>query len=36
MENKLTNINDKTVFEQTKQLDENGNEFWGARSLSKI
>jgi DNA-damage-inducible protein D len=36
MENKLTNIDEKTVFEQIKQLDENGNEFWGARSLSKI
>jgi DNA-damage-inducible protein D len=36
MENKLTNIEDKTVFEQIKQLDENGNEFWGARKLSKV
>lgn len=30
--NKATN----TVFEQIKEIDENGNEFWGARKLSKI
>jgi DNA-damage-inducible protein D len=36
MENEIANISDKTVFEQIKQLDENGIEFWGARSLSKI
>ena len=35
MENKLTNPN-QTVFEQIKEVDENGNEFWGARKLSKI
>lgn len=33
--NKLTNPN-QTVFEQIKEVDENGNEFWGARKLSKI
>ena len=35
MENHLSNIN-PTVFEQIKAIDENGNEFWGARKLSKI
>lgn len=35
MENKLTNPN-QTIFEQIKEVDENGNEFWGARKLSKI
>jgi len=35
MENKLVNPN-QTVFEQIKEVDENGNEFWGARKLSKI
>lgn len=35
MENKMTNIND-TIFEKIKEIDENGNEFWGARKLSKI
>jgi DNA-damage-inducible protein D len=25
-----------TVFEQIKQTDENGNEFWGARQLAKV
>ena len=25
-----------TIFEQIKEIDENGNEFWGARKLSKI
>ena len=35
MENKLTNST-QTVFEQIKEVDENGNEFWGARKLSKI
>lgn len=25
-----------TIFEQIKEVDENGNEFWGARKLSKI
>jgi DNA-damage-inducible protein D len=35
MENKLTNLN-QTIFETIKEIDENGNEFWGARKLSKI
>lgn len=35
MDNKLTNPN-QTIFEQIKEIDENGNEFWGARKLSKI
>jgi DNA-damage-inducible protein D len=35
MENKPTNPN-QTIFEQIKKVDENGNEFWGARKLSKI
>ena len=35
MENKFINPN-QTVFEQIKEVDENGNEFWGARKLSKI
>jgi len=35
MENKLTNQS-KTVFEQIREVDENGNEFWGARKLSKV
>lgn len=35
MENKMTNIN-ATIFEKIKEIDENGNEFWGARKLSKI
>lgn len=35
MENKLTNLS-QTIFETIKELDENGNEFWGARKLSKI
>ena len=30
----MTNSND-TIFEQIKEIDENGNEFWGARKLSK-
>ena len=32
---KITNTN-KTIFEQIKETDKNGNEFWGARKLSKI
>lgn len=28
--------NTNTIFEQIKEKDENGNEFWGARKLSKI
>ena len=35
MKEELKNIND-TIFEQIKEIDENGNEFWGARKLSKI
>lgn len=35
MKQELENTND-TIFEQIKQIDENGNEFWGARKLSKI
>jgi DNA-damage-inducible protein D len=35
MENKLTNPNNH-IFEQIKESDENGNEFWTARKLSKI
>ena len=35
MENKMANIND-TIFEKIKEIDENGNEYWGARKLSKI
>ena len=34
MENKMTNIND-TIFEKIKEIDEDGNEYWGARKLSK-
>lgn len=26
----------QTIFEKIKEIDENGNEFWGARKLSKI
>jgi DNA-damage-inducible protein D len=35
MENKLTNPN-QTVFEQIKRLDENKNEYWTARDLSRV
>lgn len=28
--------NNQTIFEQIKEFDENGNEYWGARKLSKI
>ena len=35
MENNLLNSN-QTVFEQIKRLDENNNEFWTARDLSKV
>jgi DNA-damage-inducible protein D len=34
MKKELKNTND-TIFEQIKEIDENGNEFWGARKLSK-
>ncbi|GEM55354.1 DNA damage-inducible protein D [Flavobacterium branchiophilum NBRC 15030 = ATCC 35035] len=32
---KITNTN-KTIFEQIKEIDDNGNEYWGARKLSKV
>ena len=35
MQSKLKNPG-QTVFEQIKDVDKNGNEFWGARKLSKI
>lgn len=35
MPNKLSNPN-KTVFEQIKQVDNDGNEWWSARQLGKI
>jgi DNA-damage-inducible protein D len=35
MKKEITN-NTNTIFEQIKEKDENGNEFWGARKLSKI
>ncbi|MCW2119977.1 DNA damage-inducible protein D [Flavobacterium sp. 7A] len=35
MKKELKSTND-TIFEQIKEIDENGNEFWGARKLSKI
>jgi DNA-damage-inducible protein D len=35
MENNLSNPN-QTVFEQIKETDENGNEFWTARKISKV
>jgi DNA-damage-inducible protein D len=35
MNNELSNPN-KTVFEQIKLVDENGNEWWSARQLGKI
>lgn len=35
MKNELSNPN-KTVFEQIKQVDKNGNEWWSARQLGKI
>jgi len=34
MKNKITTNN--TIFEQIKEIDENGDEYWGARKLSKI
>jgi DNA-damage-inducible protein D len=33
MKNEITTNN--TIFEQIKEVDENGNEYWGARQLSK-
>ncbi|NDP22353.1 MAG: DNA damage-inducible protein D [Paludibacter sp.] len=35
MKNKLSSIN-LTIFEQIKQVDENGNEWWSARELGKV
>ncbi len=35
MDNKLSNPG-QTAFEQIRETDENGNEFWGARKISKI
>ncbi len=34
--NKASSNTNQTVFEQIKNIDENGNEFWGGRKLSKI
>jgi DNA-damage-inducible protein D len=34
--NKKIITTQNTIFEQIKEIDENGNEFWGARKLSKI
>ncbi|MEO7048712.1 MAG: hypothetical protein ABI091_25650 [Ferruginibacter sp.] len=34
MENKLP-IRNQTIFEQIRETDKNGNEFWMARKLSK-
>ena len=35
MTKKISNTN-RTVFEQIREVDENSNEYWGARKLSKI
>lgn len=35
MQNELSTIN-KTIFEQIKHVDENGNEWWSARDLGKV
>jgi len=35
MENELSKQHN-TLFESIKEIDENGNEFWGARKLSKV
>ncbi len=35
MENQLSKHH-TTVFESIKEIDENGNEYWGARKLSKV
>lgn len=35
MKKEIKNINN-TIFEEIKEIDEDGNEFWGARKLSKI
>lgn len=36
MNNELAERNAQTVFEQIKKIDEDGNEFWSARDLSKV
>ncbi len=28
--------NTQTIFEQIRQVDENGNEFWSARQIAKV
>lgn len=35
MDKKITQGKNSPVFEQIKQLDERGNEFWSARDLAK-
>lgn len=35
MKREIANTNN-TIFEQIKSIDENGNEYWGARQLAKI
>ena len=35
MTNKIA-INNKSLFEQIKQIDENGNEYWTARQIAKV
>jgi len=34
--NKEIEKSNSTVFEQIKEHDKNGNEFWGARKLAKV
>src|SRR5271163_3472776 len=36
MANELTNAADEPVFERIRQVDDEGNEFWSARDLSKV
>jgi DNA-damage-inducible protein D len=36
MNNELEEKNTQTVFEQIKKIDQDGNEFWSARDLSKV
>ncbi|MBI9067856.1 MAG: hypothetical protein JEZ09_11230 [Salinivirgaceae bacterium] len=35
MDDKLNNSN-QTIFEQIKEYDKNGNEYWGGRKLAKV
>lgn len=35
MKNELSNLHN-TLFESIREIDENGNEYWGARKLSKV